>query len=383
MDFNIPYEYKQLQLLVRDYIESELRPLEVEVDNMEDEIDDELWGRLLKRAQELGIYPAFAPEPYGGGIRSWLAHILVSEEIGKTNLAFRHLMDTGFEEGVDEATEYQLEKFYIPLWRGEKRLAGGITEPDAGSDNLAMKTTAVKQNGKWVINGMKHFVSHASRADFFFIVTMSDPQQKRVSIFLIDKDTPGFTVGKYQKMMGFRGGGQYEVYLDNVVVPQENLIGEEGKGLRIFFALLNLYRLRVGAWGIGAADYALQNAISYAKQRVTFGQPLATRQAIQGMIVDSWAEIESARWLTYHTCWKADQKCALDEIILPAAMCKIMGSELGCKVLDRTIQIYGGIGYTCDLPFERLYRDQRGLRILEGSNELLKHVVAARQLLKD
>lgn len=383
MDFSIPYEHGQLQLLVRRFIDNELRPLEKEIIEQRDrQIPEEMWQGLVKKSRELGLFDAFVPVEYGGrGIRSWLAHILVYEEIGKFYKDFRRLFDCGYEIGSSVATKDQIERFYMPVWRGEKRLSFGLTEPDAGSDNLAMKTVAIKKNGNWVINGMKHFITFAKECDVFGIFAKTDIEKRRISMFLVDKNTPGLKIGRRQKTMGpFENLG--EVYLDDVVVPQSNMVGGEGKGMRIAFTDMALYRLRMGALGLGAAEYALKAAIDYAKKRVTFGQPLATRQAIQAKIVDSWMEIENVRWLTYYAASKADQGASPEEITPLAAASKVMGTTMGCRVLDRAIQIHGAVGYASDLPLERMYRDLRACLILEGSNEILKHFVIARSLLQ-
>jgi len=380
MDVTIPEEYRSLKQLAKTFREKELAPLESHIDQ-EGFISQDLWKQLVAKSKAIGLFNAFVPEKYGGGgIRSWLAHILVWEEIGKTLTVFRRLFDNGYEVGVKEATEEQIRQFYIPVWQGEKRMAYALTEPDAGSDSLAMKTTATSKGNKWVVNGMKYFVSAAPVSDFICTFAMTDKERRRVTAFLLHKDTPGITLGRVQKLMGSHATEPSEVYFDDCLVDNSNVLGEVGKGLRLFFSNLNLWRLRVGAAGIGAAEYAVEACIRYAKQRITFGQALAKRQAIQGMIIDSWIEAEQARWLTYSTCAKADEGASIENLMLPSAAAKVAATEMACKVLDRAIQIHGGLGYSCDIPFERMYRDIRANRFLEGANETLKFRVAAQQL---
>ena len=384
MDFTIPYEYDQLRLLARKFIDTELRPLEKEVEKIEGVIPRDMWKGLVKKAQDLGLYDAHVPTEYGGGgIRSLLAHVLVQEEVGKTLLCFRHLFYSGYEVDISRLTEDQIEKWCVPFWRGEARWAGGISEPDAGSDLWRMQTTAVKKGDTWVINGMKHFVSTAADADIIWVISMTHPEERGFTILVVEKDTPGFSIGNLQHMMGQHGEGQYEIHLDDVVVPADHMLGEEGKGATMFYGLINVSRVRAGAWGLGAADYALNASLNHAKQRVTFGQPLSNRQAIQGMLIDSWMEIETTRSLMYRTAWMVDQEMSSRELLLSVTACKILGTDLGCRVLDRAIQIHGGMGYTTDFSFERLYRDLRGFRIAEGANEMLKFHEMGRLFVKD
>ncbi|MFH1088121.1 MAG: acyl-CoA dehydrogenase family protein [Chloroflexota bacterium] len=378
MDFTIPEEYRMLQSLVKQYVEAELRPLEKQIEELQD-IPDDIWARLIARSKELGLLAPFAPVEYGGGgVVGWLPHILMLEEVAKTSRCFGETVARGYENGRDLATPYQIENFYAPVWRGEQRLCSAITEPDAGSDQRAMKTMAVRRGDRWMINGQKCFVSRLDKAAWAMVYAVTDKERRRISSFIVPTSAPGVARGQRHKMMGEHGWNEFEVFFNDVQVPQQNLLGQEGMALRQFLHYIDLVRLRVAAYAIGACQYMVEQCVAYARDRHTFGKPIAARQAVQGMIVDSWMEMESLRWVTYYCCWAADN--GQKTFGLPAA-CKIMGSETGCRVADRAIQVHGGSGYSGDLPFERIYRDMRGFKITDGANEVLKHLVIARELL--
>jgi len=378
MDFEIPEEYRAVQQLARRFVEDELRPLEKVVEENE-ELPPETWERLRKRSNDLGLLAPFAPEEEGGGGMpfSYLAYILLAEVMGSTCVIFRGLVGHGGRRAASSE-----------LSAGEG--AGGgwaaITEPDAGSDQRSMKTTAVKDGDEWVINGVKHLISGVTRKGNVatpgsqgIVYAITDKESRRVTPFLVKVGMPGFTVGRQQKLLGTRGVFVNELYFDDCRVPDNNRIGGEGLGLRHFLNLMALARLEIGAYGVGAAQYCLDRCIDYAVQRVTFGQPLAMRQAVQWMLCDSWMEIETTRWLVYRTAWGMDQD---EDFRLGYSATKILGSELACRVADRAIQIHGGLGYTTDLPFERIWRDYRGAQIYEGATEIHKFIIA-RQLIEE
>jgi len=369
MDFEIPYEYKAMQKLAAQFVEDELRPLEKEMEENED-LPDETWERLRNRSKELGLWAPFDPEEEGGGgmPHSYLAHILLCEVMGSTCVVFRGLVGHGGRRAVSSEVA-----------AGEGRAFAAMTEPDAGSDQKAIKTTAVRDGDEWVINGVKHLISGVTwpsgrpAADYGVVYAITDKEARRITPFIVKVGTPGFTIGRRQKMMGTRGVSVSELYFDDCRVPDANRIGGEGIGLSQFLTILGLARLEIGAWGVGAAQYCLDRCIDYSAHRVTFGQLLATRQAIQWMLADSWIETETTRWLVYRTAWGMDQD---EDCRLGYSACKILGSELACRVADRAIQIHGGLGYTTDLPFERVYRDFRGSQIYEGATEIHKFLIA-------
>lgn len=381
MDFEIPEEYRALQKLTLQFVEDELRPLEREMEDNED-LTPETWERLKNRSKELGLWAPFAAKEYGGeGIKSHLARMLMMEAMGSTCRPFRDLVGRGDNLEQWRDNEYLLEKYFLPAMKAERHGFGAITEPDAGSDQRSMKTTAVRDGDEWVINGSKHLISNmrtfGKPADYGVVYCMTDKEARRITPFVVDVGTPGFTIGRRQRMMGFRGMYLHELYFDNCRVPEDNRVGSMGRGLSHFLVGASLLRLQWGAGGVGAAQYCLDRCIDYAQQRVTFGKPLAARQAVQWMLVDSWMEIESTRWLVYRSTWALDQG---EDYRFGYSACKILGPELACRVANRAIQIHGGIGATTDFPFERIWRDFRVVQILEGATEIQKFILARMML---
>ncbi|MDY6907708.1 MAG: acyl-CoA dehydrogenase family protein [Chloroflexota bacterium] len=380
MDFTIPDEYKMMQQMARRFMEDEIYPLEKEIDET-DRVPMDEWRRLVAQAVELGLWAPFVPEKWGGGgIQSTICNVMLSEEFGKGPLVFALFFLNGSLSDLDSASDYLKEQYLLPHIRGEKFFAGAFTEPTTGgSDQSAMLTTAKKDGDNWVINGSKTFISGADFADFFMLAarTALDKPRGGVTQFFVDKDQPGLKIGREQKTLGNRGLTQYEIYFDDCIVPDANRAGAPGGGMAGWMRMIVVPRLRVAAWGVGGAQRCFELGINWAKERVTFGKPLSYRQAIQWMVVDSWAEILSTRLFLHNTAWRLDQG---EDVLAEAGMCKVMGSELGQRVSDRVIQIYGGHGYTNDFPMERIWRDQRGCRIYEGANEIL-HYLAARKLL--
>lgn len=371
MDFEIPEEYRAMCNLARRFLEEELRPLEKVVEQR-GELPQEDRERLTKRAKELGLWAPFAPEEEGGGgmPHSWLARMLLMEVMGSTCLSLRGFVGRGGRRlgPVGEIASAE-----------EGRMFTAITEPNAGSDQRSVETTAVKDGDEWVINGVKHLISGVTGADGRVIANRgliyckTDKEGRRLTPFLVEVGTPGFTVGRQQKIMGMRGVYVNELYLDNCRVPDCNRLGGEGTGLRTFLTAIAAERVGIGASGVGAAQFCLDKSIDFAGQRITFGQPLIARQFIQAMLVEMAIRTETTRWLVYRTAWQMDQG---EDPRFGYSACKILGSELACDAADMAIQIHGGVGYTTDLPFERIYRDYRGSRIYEGANEIHKHLIA-------
>ena len=326
VDFAIPDEYRQMQLLVRKYVQTELIPLE-NIVYERGEISRDLWSELVAKSKALGLYAPFAPEEYGGaGLNSCLAYMLMSEEMGRTIDAFKYLVGLGYETGADVATKEQLGRYYSRIWQGTSRFFVAVTEPDAGTDVLGMKSTAVRRGDGWVINGSKLFISHFGEADWGIIFALTDKAKRRVSAFLIETNTPGLT-GRRLQTMGVRGQNLYEVFMDECFVPQSSLLGEEGKGLRLFMGYLDLIRMRVGVRGLGVAQRCLEMTLDYVKQRKIFGKPLATFQALQFMLVDLWMEIETTRSLLLRAYAEMDNN---GRIYIPdSCACKVLGSEVG------------------------------------------------------
>jgi alkylation response protein AidB-like acyl-CoA dehydrogenase len=384
MDFKIPDELKQIQMLVRRFVREELQPLEQLVEER-DEFPEELRKPLINRSIELGIRNMAVPERYGGGGLGVLAQVLASEESGWTSEAITQGLLLGGDGGtLDVASEKQRQQYFLPSLRGDKELCSAWTEPDAGGDAAGIKTHAVKEGNGWVINGTKHFSTNADRAQFFIVGAVTNATSRksdRFTQFIVDRETAGFSIGAYQPMMGRHGLHSYELVFQECYVPDENVLGEVGGGLRNQLAGFGAGRLLMGARMIGTADRALEMSLEQAKRRQTFGQLLATRQAVQWMLVDMSIDIHATRMMTYHAAWEIEQGIGARARQSRQAMIKLFATNMACRALDNAIQIHGGMGYSRMLPLERMYRDIRLFRIAEGPDEMMRHVIA-RELLQ-
>lgn len=376
MDFQLPEELRMLKETLRRFVDSEMIPVERDTCTG-DELKGEWREKFTKRAHELGIWGLEIPKEYGGLGLGVLARVVVWEELGRT-IALPSRGETITGPNV-RTILYQLEgalkeKYLLPVLRGEKRACFAQTEPDAGSDPGSMRTTAVRDGDFYVINGVKRFISHADKADFAQVMVATDKTKGSrggISCFLVDMDTPGVTIGaRYETMMGDR---PCEIVFDNARVPAGNRVGEEGEGFKLGQQWIGLGRVKHGARALGVAERCLQMATSYAKQRVTFGKPLAERQAIQFMLVDSYVELNAARLMVYQAAGKMESG---EDARVEGYVCKSYADEMAFRVADRCMQIHGGIGLTTDLPIEKFWRQQRSYRITEGATEVMKMVIA-------
>ncbi|MBI2166582.1 MAG: acyl-CoA dehydrogenase family protein [Chloroflexi bacterium] len=380
MDFTIPEEHKQIQALMRRFVRNELMPLETQVEE-KGEFPPEIRRPLIKRATELGLRNLSVPEKFGGGGLGLLGQAVVEEEVGWTSpgVSWGVVQGWGWSPPASfcrVATPEQMEKYFYPVLRGEAEECGGFTEPNAGSDAANIQTTAVKRGDSYVINGTKHFITNADRSSFAVITALTDPVKRArggITHFIVEFGTPGFSLGAYQPMMGRRGTRNYELVLQDCVVPEKNILGDMGGGARRTFAHFAQGRLLLGALFCGTAERALEMAKSYAKRRATFGQPLASRQAVQWMLVDMAVDIHATRMMTHEAAWEGDQG---QDIRVKAAMVKLYSAQMVCRAVDNAIQVHGGIGYSRLLPLERMYRDARLFRIGDGTDEIMKMVIA-------
>jgi alkylation response protein AidB-like acyl-CoA dehydrogenase len=384
MDFELPEELKQVQLLVKKFVQNELLPLEKIVDE-KDEISDEVRRDLRRKAYEVGLTSCTAPVEYGGGGLGILGAVVVCEELGKVSEALGVLSGVGgpaFEPILREMNQKQKEKYYFPTLTGEAHCFLALTEPNAGSDPSLMETKAVRKGDIYILNGTKTFISGGALKDpkdYGLVFAVTDWQKRArggITCFIVDKSTAGLSVRKIP-MMGRRGFLHYEQSFTDCEVPAENVFGEEGKGLQLALKSMNEGRLRCAARAIGGAVRAEELAASYAKQRVTFGKPLAQRQAIQQMLVDTATDIHASRLMTYEAAWEGDQG---KDIRVKAAIAKVYATEMAFRAADRAMQIHGGTGYSKEFPLEIIFRDLRVLRIIDGATELLKWWIAGKLL---
>jgi acyl-CoA dehydrogenase len=376
MDFELPEELKMLKETVRRFVDRELIPIEMESMDGPD-LKPDVRAALEKRARELGLWLLDVPEKYGGQGLGLLGMAVVWEELSRTiALPPRGPGILGPEAKplLFALDDEQKKKYLLPLIEGKKKTAFAQTEPDAGADPGSMRTTAVRQGDVYIINGAKRFISFAADADFLQLVAATDRSKGSrggLSVFLVDMDTPGVSITrKQQKMMG---DVTYELSFDDVRVPVENRVGEEGKGMALAQSWITAGRIYQACRGLGVAQRCIELSVRYAKQRVTFGAPLASRQSIQFAIADSFMEHQIGQNYVYQTAWKADHgKLSRHETFITKTFC----TELGFKAADSCMQIHGGVGLTVDLPIHKMWKDSRSFIITEGAVEVMRMALA-------
>jgi acyl-CoA dehydrogenase len=383
MDFELPEELRMLRATLRRFVDSELIPIERQTVTAEgEEIKPEYLARFEQRAKDLGIWMIEVPEEYGGAGIGQLGRAVVIEELSRT-IAIP-ARGEGITGPAVRAILYTLtgqlkEKYLMPVLRGEKKVCFAQTEPDAGSDPGGMRTTAVRDGDHYVINGVKRFITGADKASFMQLMAATDRAKGShggISCFLVDMDTPGVKLTtSYQTMMGDR---PWEIVLDNVRVPATQRIGEEGKGFALAQKWLGAGRIKHGARALGVAERMLEMSTSYAKQRSTFGRPLADRQAIQWKLADMYIELQAARLLVYKAATRLDKG---EDAREDCYVAKYFADEMAFRAADECMQIHGGVALTTDLPIEKMWRQQRSYRITEGASEVMKMVIA-RHVLK-
>jgi acyl-CoA dehydrogenase len=381
MDFDLPEELQMLKDTVRKFVDKELIPIEMHtIENME--LKPDIRERLEKKTKDMGLWMFDVPEEYGGGGLGSLAQVLVWEELSRTvALPSRGQGIFGPEVRpiLYALNPDQKKRFMDPILRGEKKLCFMQTEPDAGSDPASMKTRAVRQGDYYIINGTKRFITGAGDADIGQLMAVTDPAKGAhggISCFMVDMKTPGLTlVTRYKTMMGEE---PWHITFDDMKVPAENLVGKEGEGFKLAQKWLGIGRLKHGARALGVAERCIEMGASYSKQRITFGKPLSERQGITFKLADSYVELHAARLMVYQAAWKNDQK---KDIRNEAYMAKLFADEMSFRVVDRVLQIHGGVGLTLDLPLAKWFVDQRSRMITEGASEVMRMVIA-REVLK-
>jgi len=380
MDFKLSREQQDIRKAAREFAEGEFPEIAQACDQEEKYPRD-----LVRKAAELGFIGLNFPEKYGGSGYGYLEKCIVSEELWRVDPGLGSVLISA-TFGADMIELYgrdeQKKKYLIPLTRGEAVMGSAITEPDAGSDVSAVRTTAVKEGNDYVINGNKIFITNGTVASYFMVICLTNPndpsRHSRHSVILVESDREGFEANKLRHKLGIRASDTAELSFKDVRVPQENLIGEEGKGFYQFMEFFNRTRIHVGAEGVGIAQGAMEKAIKYAKERKQFGQPLGTFQAIQFKIAEMATLVRAARNLVYEAAWKADKG---DPDRKLTAMAKWFAGETAVRVAEEAIQVHGGYGYMAEYDVERFYRDAKIIEIYEGTKEIEKLIIA-RTLLK-
>jgi alkylation response protein AidB-like acyl-CoA dehydrogenase len=379
MNFELTDAQRMLQEMVRDFSEKEIKPRAAEIDRT-DEFPWDLWNRMA----ELGLLSMTLPPEYGGSGMDIVSWAIAQEEMARAAVVVAdiQLLGTLMQNMIlKNGTEAQKQKYLPALASGEQIAIIAQTEPGAGSDVAGIQTTARPERGGYVLNGTKRFLTCAMLADLAIVVATVDKSKghKGITLFLVEKGTPGFSTGSKEHLMGVRGMGTGEVVFDNCWVPRENLLGGEGEGFKRAMMSLDTGRIGIGCQAVGLAQAAMEEAVRYAKQRTAFGGPIANLQAIQFMLADMSAGIEAARLRLRHAAWLKDQGRS---IIREAAEAKLLASDLAVKVTTDALQIHGAYGYSTDFPIERMYREAKVYQIWEGTSEI-QRVVIARQLLKE
>lgn len=381
MDMDLSHEQRLLVDTVRDFIATELAPLEEGIEQA-GALDPAQAEAIFAKSRALGLYAMNIPEAHGGGGLSALDTMLVEEQFGRTtDILIRRAFGNVYEvllacEGA------QVERWLRPSVRGERICSIAITEPGAGSDAASITTKATEDGkGGWVLNGAKHFISDGLVSDFFVVSAVTDPGKgaRGISLFLVDKGTPGLTIGRDQPMMGLRGTSHVELHFDNVALEQINMLGARGEGFRMALGVLGRVRLaQVGARAIGKATKVLDLMVDYARERKQFGQAIGEFQLVGQMLADSALEINAARLALWQTAIEID---AGRDPRTRISLVKVQAAETLGRVVDRAVQLFGGMGFCKDLPIERYYRDARIYRIFDGTSEIHRTVMA-RSLMK-
>ena len=376
MDFQLNAEQQQFRSLVHDFVAKEVKPKARETD-----ATGEFNWSAVRKMGPLGLLGLEVPEEYGGAEVDAISAAIAIEELGwgcgSTALAISAHNGLALGPIVKFGSPQQKKKWLPPLATGEGRLAClGLTEPGAGSDlQGGVRTVAVKEGDSWIIDGSKMWLTNASISDVMVLLVRTDPNggNRSLSQIIVPTDTPGITLGPAEKKMGLKGSPTHAVTFDEVRVPQENLLGTEGRGLHQTLATLDSGRVGIGALAVGLAQSAFEEALKYARERETFGKLIGEHQAVQWMLADAATEIQAARLMVY---WAASLKEAGIPYMKQAAMAKLFATEVSERVCRNAIQIHGGYGYSSEFSVERIYRDTRLMTIGEGTSEIQRLVIA-------
>ena len=377
MNFDLSEEQNMIRETVRDFAEREIRPVAKDLDEKA-----EFSPALTKKMGELGLFGMYLPEQYGGQGLDTLSYIIAVEELARVDGSQAATLAAHNSLGIGPlyyyGTEEQKMKYLPQLCTGEALWGFGLTEPDAGSDSRGTKTTAVLENGQWLINGSKIFITNGS-ADISIgsavqaVTKTFDDGKKEYSTIIIERGTPGFKqVPMHGKMM-WRASDTAQLFFDDCRVPEENLLGKVGEGSKMMLSTLDNGRLSIAAMGLGAAQGAFDLAMQYSQERRQFGKPISKFQVTAFKLADMAMKIEHARWFLYRTCWLKDNHRPFGK---EAAMAKLYCSEIAKEVADEAVQIHGGYGLMKDYDVERIYRDQRLLQIGEGTSEIQRLVIS-------
>ncbi|WP_297713598.1 acyl-CoA dehydrogenase [Clostridium sp.] len=378
MNFGLTREQELVRQMVREFAVNEVKPIAAEIDETE-----RFPMENVKKMAELGMMGIPFPKELGGAGGDVLSYIISVEELSKvcgttgvivsahTSLCASLIYENG--------TPAQKEKYLVPLAKGEKIGAFGLTEPGAGTDAAGQQTTAVLDGDNYILNGSKIFITNGGVAETFIVFAMTDKSQgtRGISAFIVEKGFPGFSIGKKEDKLGIRASSTTELIFENCIVPKENLIGKEGKGFGIAMKTLDGGRIGIAAQALGIAEGAYEETIKYMKERKQFGRSLSAFQGLQWMIAEMETKIEAAKLLVYKAAWLKQNKLPYS---VDAAKAKLFAAEVAMDVTTKAVQLHGGYGYTKEYPVERMMRDAKITEIYEGTSEVQKMVIAGAAL---
>lgn len=376
MNVTFSREIEELRKAVRSLISEKVEPVADQIER-EDHIPDQ----IMEMCKEVGLFGLSIPEQYGGLGIDMIGKCAIFEEIGKTSNGFTTVI--GCHNGigsvgiVEMGTEEQKRKYLPRMATGEMIGAFALTEPSAGSNATNLKTRAVRKADKFILNGSKHYITNAPIAGIFTVMAVTDPSKgaKGITSFLVEKDFPGFQIGKIEEKMGLRGSHSAEIFFEDCEVPVENVLGHEGMGYTNALKILANGRAGLAARNLGSCQKLLDMSMKYAMERIQFDKPIFEQQIIQHYLAEIALDCETLRAFTYHVASLVDQG---KNVIKEAAMVKLFASEVYNRVADKAVQIHGGIGYIKEYPIERYYRDARITKIYEGTSEIQKNIIAGR-----
>jgi len=374
MDFTLSKEHQLLQQMYKSFAEKEVKPLAAELDE-EERFPVETVGKLAR----YGFLGITIPKEYGGQGGTYLSYAMAIEEIAKVCATTTMIM--GGQNSLSNwpifefGTEEQKQKYLIPLAKGEKLGSFALTEPGAGTDAAGQQTKAVLEGDNYILNGTKIFITGAGYSDIYIIFAMTDKAKgtKGISAFIVEKDFPGFSVGKKEKKMGLRGSATCELIMENCIVPKENLLGKIGKGFNIAMATLDGGRISVAAQAVGIAEGAIEETVKYVKERKQFGMRLSQFQNTQFELAAMKTKVDAAQLLLYRAACAKDAHLPCSHL---SAMAKLYSAEVASDVTRRCLQLFGGYGYTREYPIERMMRDAKVMEIFEGTSEVQKMVIS-------
>ena len=380
MDFGLSDEEKMILQTVREFTDKEVRPLLPEVQKAEirgERFPDRATVKALQaKARTAGLWGLQTPEEYGGANLTSVLNALIAMELGRSLVSFN--FGGSADNILFAATDEQKQRYLVPTIEGQRHSCFALSEPNTGSDATNIQARAVQDGGDWVIDGQKTWISNAHQADYAIVFAVTDPVKRArggITAFLVDRDM-GWTERPIVLMSSWEAS---DMWFDNVRVPECNVLGTVGDGFGLAMQWIGRGRINIPARAVGQAQGLLQLGLDYARQRKAFGQPISEYQAIQWMLADTAIEIEQVKWATLHAAWVADQG---QDPRHYASIAKISGAQMVFRVADRMLQVHGGMGYTREIPIERILREVRVYRIFEGTDEIQKRTIA-RNLLRD